>query len=226
MHDGPMPVERSTVAGLAAGALLLAGVVGFGVGLPEIAGDDKAATPELPKLPDALSSDVKALSAVTATDAKAKTDADKKSIAEFAKRVADSDKKAASHLASLYDEATVRSYVSLASMDPQKSQGVRTLGVSVVPGDPGLVIPRGPFEIEGQGAHYSLKKINGHNCAVSWSEQVDPTTGQPAQGADNSQSYQVECREGRDGLAYSVFANGFDEKQVAGFLDTVLKKTD
>lgn len=220
-----MPVQRSTYVGVVAGVLLLAGVVGFGVGLPHVVGDDQAATPHLPKLPDALSSDVKALSAVTATDAKAKTDQDRKDIAAFAKRVAASDKKAASHLASMYDEATVRSYISLASMDPQKSQGVRTLGVTVVPGDAGMVIPRGPFEIEGQGAHYTLKRINGHRCAVSWSEQVDPTTGQPASGADNSASYQVECRAARDGLAYSVFANGFDEKQVAGFLDEVLEKT-
>jgi hypothetical protein len=220
-----MPVQRSTFAGVAAGVLLLAGVVGFGVGLPHVVDDDQSAAPALPKLPDALSSDVKALSAVTATDAHAKSDQDREDIATFAKRVAASDKKAAAHLASIYDEATVRSYISLASMDPQKSQGVRTLGVTVVPGDAGMVIPRGPFEIEGQGAHYTLKKINGHRCAVSWSEQIDPSTGQPASGADTSASYQVECRDDREGLAYSVFANGFEEKQVAGFLDEVLAKT-
>ena len=222
-----MPIERSTVAGVAIGAVLLAGVVGFGVGLPELVGDsDETAAVELPKLPDTLTDDVKALSAVTPEDAQARTEQDSKDIEQFTQRVAQSDREAASHLATLYDQATVRSYVSLKSMDPQTSTGLKTLGVSVVPGEAGMVIPRGPFEIENSGAHYKLQKVGGHQCAVSWSEQVDPSTGQPVQGGDNSSSYQVECRDDRDGLAYSVFGNGFDEKQIAGFLDKVLAATD
>jgi hypothetical protein len=223
-----MPIERSTVAGVAGGVLLLAGVVGFGVGLPEVIEGEAghAASAELPKLPDALSDDVKALSAVTPEDAKAQTEEDREQIEAFTQQVEKSDAEAASHLASLYDDATVRSYVSLASMDPEKSSGLKTLGVSVVPGEAGMVIPRGPFEIEGQGAHYKLQKIDGHQCAVSWSEQIDPATGQPAEGQDSSASYQVECRADRDGLAYSVFGNGFDEKQIAGFLDELLARTE
>lgn len=221
-----MPFERSTVAGLAAGVLLLAGVVGFGVGLPEVVDSDSGSAVELPKLPDELGDDVKALSAVTPQDAKAQTEQDAADIEDFTQQVAKSDAKSASHLASLYDDATVRSYVSLASMDTQTSDGLKTLGVSVVPGAAGLVIPRGPFEIEGQGAHYKLEKIDGHQCAVSWSEQVDPSTGQPVQGGDATASYQVECRTDRDGLTYSVFGNGFDGEQIAGFLDQVLAATD
>lgn len=221
-----MPIQRSTVAGAVSGVLLLAGAVGFGVGLPELTGDEQASTAELPTLPDRLDDDVVALSAVTPEQAKAQTEQDVADIEAFAEQVEASDADAADHLTELYDDATVRSYISLASMDPQQSQSLRTLGVTVVPGEAGLVIPRGPFEIEGQGTHYKLQTVDGHRCAVSWSEQVDPTTGAPVEGGGvNAASYQVECRAERDGLAYSVFSNGFDEKTVAGYLDRVLSAT-
>ena len=42
-----MPIARSTVVGATTGVLLLAGAVGFGVGLPKVV-DDPAAVPTLP----------------------------------------------------------------------------------------------------------------------------------------------------------------------------------
>ena len=223
-----MPISRSTVTGLGAGVVLLAGFVGFAVGLPEVVGEgSETASAELPELPDKLSDDVVALSAVTPEDADAQNEQDAADIERFTQQVEGSDREAAEHLTSLYDDATVRSYVSLDSMTDPQSQGLQTLGVTVVPGDAGLVIPRGPFEINSQGAHYELREVDGYRCGVSFSDQTDPTTGMPVEGAEaNAASYQVECRAERDGLAYSIFGNGFDEKQIAGFLDSLLASTE
>ncbi|WP_435770042.1 hypothetical protein [Nocardioides sp. SYSU DS0651] len=222
-----MPIDRSTAAGLTAGVVLLAGFVGFAVGLPEVAGDSGQATADIPELPDRLGDDVVALSAVTPEEADAQGEEEAAEIEQFTERVQASDREAAKHLASLYDDAAVRSYVSLDSMTDPQSQGVQSLGVTVVPGEAGLVIPRGPFQIDSQGTHYELRDVDGYRCGISFNDQVDPTTGMPAEGGEaNPASYQVECRAERDGLAYSVFANGFDEQQVAGFLDSVLAATD
>ncbi|HVK30606.1 MAG TPA: hypothetical protein VM575_19875 [Nocardioides sp.] len=225
-----MPIARSTYAGVATGAVLLAGAVGFGVGLPKAIddpGDTGSVTAEdLPVLPDRLDDRFVALGVVTAEDAGA-TGADAAQYETIAKNAATGDADAASNLASIYDAATTRSYIDVVAMGQIAQTQVRPaqFAVTVVPGDAGLVIPSGPFQATQQGAHYELKVIDGFRCSLIWSESVDPTTGAATGEEPTAANYQqVECRAERDGLTYDLFGNGMTPDEVVHYLQLVLEQ--
>lgn len=221
-----MPIDRSTVVGLGLGAVLLAGAVGFGVGLPEAVGHGEEPTPSVPALPDRLDDTMVALSAVTPADAGVQTPDDQRLVEQLASAAATSDRQAAQHLESLYDAAAVRAYVDVKVMgDAQRQNPPAQMSVTVVPGEPGLVIPSGPFQVDQGGSHYDLSRINGHICATIYREQVDPMTGQPTGAAPTASSYQAECRTERDGLTYDVFSTGIEPERLADYLDLVLELT-
>ena len=223
-----MPIARSTVAGAVTGVVLLAGAVGFGAVLPKVVDEPTVTAADLPKLPDRLDSRMQALSTVTAEDAGVTAPADKAAIPGFAERAGKGDVTAASHLASLYGAARVRSYIDAKAMGQAATTQTAPaqLAVSIVPGSAGLVIPNGPFEIQQSGAHYELSEIDGHRCAISWQESVDPTTGQPTAGTKvPASNYQAECRAERGGVAYDVFSTGLEPKELATYLDLVLERT-
>lgn len=226
-----MPIARSTYAGVATGAVLLAGAVGFGVGLPKAA-DDPGATgsitaEDLPVLPDRIDDRFVALGVVTTEDAGA-TAAQASEYDTIAKNAATGDADAASNLALIYDAAVTRSYIDAKAMGQIAQTQVRPaqFAVTVVPGDAGLVIPSGPFEAAQQGAHYELKVIDGFRCSMIWSEAVDPTTGAPTGEEPTAANYQqVECRAERDGLTYDLFGNGLTPDEVVHYLELVLEKS-
>ena len=224
-----MPIARSTVAGAVTGVVLLAAAVGFGVGLPKVAEEPTITTADLPTLPDRLDDRMVALSRVTAADAGVTAAADKEAISGFAASAAKGDTDASSKLASLYGAARVRAYIDAKAMGQAAAtqKPPAQLAVSIVPGDAGLVIPSGPFEIkQNGGAHYELSEIDGHRCAAAWQESVDPTTGQPAAGGKvPATSYQAECRAQRGGVTYDVYSTGLEPKELAGYLDLVLSRT-
>ena len=226
MHDGPMPIARSTLAGAASGILLLAGAVGFGVGLPEVVDNPGATATELPQLPDRLDDRFVALPAVTPQQGGAKTPDEIAQMNAFADEAAKSEKQAVSRLKKLYGDANVRSYLDVPAANTQQ-QGARPaqIAVTVVKGDPGLVIPSGPFPIEQQGTHYELKKINGHQCSVIWGDPYDPNTGLPTGEEATAANYQVECRTGRDGLAYDLYSSGLLPEEAVSYLEKVLELT-
>jgi hypothetical protein len=223
-----MPIARSTVAGAVTGVVLLAGAVGFGVGLPKVSEEPTITSADLPKLPDRLDSRMQALSTVTVEDAGVTAPADKAAVPGFAERAGKGDTLAASHLAAQYGAARVRSYIDAKAMGQAATTQTAPaqLAVSIVPGEAGLVIPNGPFEIQQSGANYQLSEIGGHRCAISWQEAVDPSTGMPATGTKvPAANYQAECRAERDGLAYDVFSSGLEPKELAKYLDLVLERT-
>ncbi|GAA1509923.1 hypothetical protein [Nocardioides humi] len=221
-----MPIARSTVVGATTGVLLLAGAVGFGVGLPKVV-DDAAAvsSADLPTLPDRLDDRMIALSAVTAEDAGLTDQADLEAVQQVADRAADGDTEASSNLATIYGAAQVRAYVDAKVMGQSDAQSAPAqLAVTVTPGGAGLVIPSGPFAIDQQGgSHYELREIGGHRCAVAWQESVDPTTGLPTGEEVPAANYQAECRAESDGLSYDVYATGLAPDEVASYVDRVLE---
>lgn len=227
-HDGPMPIARSTITGVATGAVVLAAAAGFGIGLPKLI-DDPGATitaEDLPTLPDRLDDRFVALGALTAADAGAESPEDGALVENLANAAAQGDTDAAGTLTDLYGPATVRAYVDVQVMaDLERTVAPAQMSVTVVPGDTGLVIPSGPFTVDQSGSHYELREINGHRCAVAWQDPVDPTTGQPTGGEVPASNYQAECRASRDGLSYDVYATGLDPEELAGYLDLVLEVT-
>lgn len=223
-----MPIARSTYAGVATGAVLLAGAVGFGVGLPKVVDDPgtSASAEDLPVLPDVLDDRFVALAAVTAeaAGAPAAEDGDYKTIADNA---AKGDTEASSNLSAIYEGAVTRSYIDVQAMGQIAQTQVRPaqFAVTVVPGDAGLLIPSGPFEATQQGAHYELRVIDGFRCSMIWSESVDPTTGVPTGKEPIGADYQqVECRAERDGLTYDLFGNGLTPDEAVDYLELVLDR--
>lgn len=224
-----MPIARSTLAGATTGVLLLAVAVGFGVGLPEVVENPDAAsaeTADLPALPDRLDDRFVALPAVTPQDGKATTPDEIAQMNAFAQEAAKSEQAAVKTLTDLYGEAAVRSYLDIpATTAEQQTTRPAQIAVTVVQGDPGLVIPSGPFPIDQQGTHYELKKIAGHQCSVIWSDPYDPTTGQPTGAEATAENYQVECRAARDGLAFDLYSTGLLPEDAVSYLERVLELT-
>lgn len=220
-----MPIARSTLAGVTSGVLLLAGAVGFGVGLPEVV-DNPGATAQLPTLPDRLDDRFIALSAVTPEDGQADTPDAVAQMEAFASEAAASEREAAERLGAMYDDAIVRSYLDIpATLDATAQVRPAQLAVTVVPGEAGLVIPSGPFQIDQQGTHYELKNIDGYRCSVIWAEAVDPTTGVATGEEPTGANYQVECRAERDGLTYDAYSTGLTPDETVQYLELVLEKT-
>lgn len=222
-----MPIQGSTIAGAVTGVVLLAGVVGFGVGLPEVVGDGgTTASADLPELPDRLDDRMVALSAVTPEQVGATTPQDEAGIGQVTEAAAKGDAAAGSALAEQYGAATVRAYVDVSAMTGGGAQTPPAqVAVTVVPGDAGLVIPNGPFAIDQSGSHYELREVDGHRCALAWRDEVDPMTGAPTGAEVPASAYQAECRAERDGVAYDVFSTGLDPEELAGYLDRVLELT-
>lgn len=211
-----MPIARSTVVGAATGVLLLAGAVGFGVGLPKLV-DDTSAVPTLPlKLDDRF--------VALQTVSQEVTGADDERYASFIKETEESEAAAQKVLASQYDDAVVRAYIDVP--DPGSQSMPAQIAVTVVPGDTGLVNPSGPFPVDESGAHYDLEVVDGYRCAVAWSEPADPSTGMPTGGEPTGADYRVQCRTERDGLTYDLYTNGLTPEEVASYVDRVLELTE
>ncbi|MFC5728954.1 MULTISPECIES: hypothetical protein [Nocardioides] len=223
-----MPIQGSTIAGAVFGVVLLAGVVGFGVGLPELVGDsaESASSADLPELPDALDDRMVAVSAVTPEQVGVTTPQDEAGLDQVTEAAAENETEAGAALAEQYGAATVRAYIDIAGMTGGDGQTAPAhVAVTVVPGEMGLVIPNGPFAIDQSGSHYELREIDGHRCAVAWREEVDQMTGEPTGAEVPASAYQAECRAERDGVAYDVFSTGLEPEKLAGYLDRVLELT-
>lgn len=223
-----MPIARSTLTGAATGVVLLAGAVGFGVGLPEIIEDPEATSAvQVPELPDRIDDRFVALSAVTAEDAGVTDPAEAEQIAAVAKGAGEGEAEASSRLAAMYDGAVVRSYLDAPAMVAADGQSAPAqFSITVVPGDAGLIMTSGPFNISQSGASYELKEVGGYPCALTWNEAVDPTTGVPTGAELTASNYrQVECRAERDGLSYDIYSTGMLPEEVVSYLELTLELT-
>lgn len=216
-----MPIARSTAVGATTGVLLLAGAVGFGVGLPKVV-DDTAA---VPSLPTELDDRFVALQAITPEQAGAGTPEEVEQIKTFAERAAKSESETRDLLADQYDDAAVRAYIDVPDADSAQSVPAQ-IAVTVVPGSPGLVNPSGPFVVDEQGTHYTLEVIDGSHCAVAWNDPVDQMTGSPTGQKPTGADYRVQCRAERDGLTYDLYTNGLTPDEVASYVDKVLALTE
>ncbi|TYL54798.1 hypothetical protein FXB39_04065 [Nocardioides sp. BGMRC 2183] len=205
-------MPRSTYAGIATGAILLAGVVGFGVGLPEVTGDGTA-TP--PALPDEIAG-FTALSEVTAEEAGVTSEEDRAALEQFLTNAEKQDADAAKALGEEYGDASVRAYVDAEAMaNAAQTGGAGQFSVTVVPGDDtGLVFSGGPY----QGETYQLQTIDGHRCSVAWQSS---TPGAEPTDLD----YQVECRTAEGGLVYDIYSIGIAPEQAAEILTEIVETT-
>ncbi|MBM7518213.1 hypothetical protein [Nocardioides nitrophenolicus] len=214
-----MPIARSTVVGATTGVLLLAGAVGFGVGLPKLV-DDTAAVPSLPtKLDDRFV----ALQKVT----QEQTGADAERYATFVKETEASEAASQKALEAQYGEAAVRAYIDVPQATSAAQSVPAQIAVTVVPGEAGLVNPSGPFVVDDtdSGTHYALEDIDGSHCAIAWSDPVDQTTGAPTGEKPTGADYRVQCRKAVNGLTYDLFTNGLTPDEVASYVDKVLALT-
>jgi hypothetical protein len=220
-----MPIARSTIVGASTGVLLLAGAVAFGVGLPKAVGDGDTGSSfsgELPTLPDRLDDRMVALSSITPEDAGATEEADRQTIEQIAQAAAEGDQAASDNLTELYGAAVVRAYIDGSAMtEATATSAPAQMSVTLIPGDPGLVVPSGPFEIDQNGSHYELQEVGGHTCAVAWAEPTDPATGAPS-GEPTAADYQAECRAAVDGITVDVYATGLAPEEVASYVDLVV----
>lgn len=195
-----MALPRSTAAGITSGVLLLAGVVGFGVGVPEVTGSSSSSSAAVPDLPDGIEG-YTALDAVPA-EAAQQLGADPATSAE-------QDVNADKALTEEYGDASVRYYVDLEGVEQAAVTGaLGRFSLTVVPGeDDVLPIFGGPYESE----TYEMRTIDGHRCAVAWNP--------PADGSEpTALDYQVECRQAVDGLVYDILAQSIAPDEVAALL--------
>lgn len=207
----PMPSASSAVTGIVSGVVLLAGVVGFGVGVPEMTGETSSAS--APELPDNIGS-FRAFTVLTPADLGAQGAEQEESYASDIEMVAGLEEQAEKTLTEQYGDASVRRYIDDEQVRSGTSAGVFTL--TVVPGDDtGLVIPYGPFEQEGA---YELRTIDGHRCAVL--SQSSTPGAQPTEA-----DYQVECSTVADGMVYDLHAVALAPEDVAALLTEAVDAT-
>ncbi len=206
-----MPVDRSSLAGVVAGAVLLAGCVGFAVGLPEVVGGgetdepDPAAAPEeaaaaLPELPEEIG-DFRSASSVT----------------EGARQV-ELDDSAAAKLEEVFEtDVEVITYVRGPA---EQIDGVAS--ATVYAAEPGVFSPGGPpFDPKLSGYSRGLSelvRVDGTRCAAAWQQPV-PLGGQPDPRA---LPFQVQCQTGGEGLTYEVTTQGLSVDESVQFLQDVV----
>lgn len=219
-----MPIARSTYAGVATGAVLLAGAVGFGVGLPKVV-DDPGTTAQVPALPDRLDDRFTALQSITPEQGGATTPEQVEQMKTFTERSAKSEKTSRAALVEEYGDASVRAYLDVPSATNPTGTTPAQIAVTVVPGSAGLLNSSGPFQVDEPGAHYTLEKIDGNRCAVAWNDPVDPATGAPTGQEPTGADYRVQCRTEREGLTYDLYTTGLTPDEVAHYVDLVLEKT-
>ncbi|TNM36314.1 hypothetical protein FHP29_19320 [Nocardioides albidus] len=215
-----MPIARSTVVGATAGVLLLAGAVGFGVGLPKLVGDTAA----VPSLPTKLDSRFVALQTITPEQAGAATPEEEQQIEEFTRRAAESEVETRKVLTEQYDGASVRSYMDVP--EPGAQSAPAQIQVTIVPGPEGLVNPNGSFVVDEPGGHLDLREIDGSRCAVAWNDPVDQSTGVPTGQSPTADDYRVQCRKERAGLTYDLYTSGLKPEEVASYVDKVVALTE
>ncbi|GAA3524670.1 hypothetical protein [Nocardioides daeguensis] len=216
-----MPIARSTVVGATTGVLLLAGAVGFGVGLPKLVDDAS-----VPSLPTQLDDRFVALQAITPEQAGATSAEQAAQIKTFTERAAKSEDETRKILADQYDDAVVRAYIDVPAASGATQTAPAQIAVTIIPGDAGLVNPSGPFVVDESGTHYTLEVIDGSHCAVAWNDPIDQTTGAPTGQKPIGADYRVQCRKEVDGLTYDLYTNGLTPDEVASYVDKVLALTE
>ncbi|HWU21076.1 MAG TPA: hypothetical protein VN088_06105 [Nocardioides sp.] len=210
-----MRITRATIVGIIAGVLVLGGLVGFAVGLPKAEG--------LPKLPDTLGAQVFGLSTLTSEEVSGALGAQATQGADFDKlrtTTLASDKKAEQQLTDLYGDARYRTYLDLGHQDRlQAGSGPISIGVTVVATEPGLVFPQGPAAIDRGAGHYSLREIDGYQCAGTYQDAQPATSTTPASPELYGTS---ECRGERDGYTYDVYATMTSMDEAAAYLTAAM----
>ncbi|WP_232678298.1 hypothetical protein [Nocardioides sp. R-C-SC26] len=200
--------SRTAVTGIAAGVLLLGGLGGFAIGLPEWIDDGGSTTSAaIPtELPDVLpgglvASDSGKLPAEMATE-------------EDIARIAEVRESAAEGLSGLFEgDAIIRSY---ASVDRAKAGFVMVVAV-----EPGLFVPQGPPvdpAISGMARDaFELIRIDDAICDLNWGQPVP--AGQPIDEA--AEPAAVRCQLGANGATYEANFIGVPAETVVEILHTI-----
>lgn len=207
---------RAALLAAGGGVVLLALVVGFAVGLPEIS-DDHAAADEatssgprietLVALPETLPQGLVSLtSPEMPADLVAQTGG--------AEKIAEIIASASDNVADLFGgPADFGLYGKL--------DGSALLTVTVAPGEPGLFLPDGaPISAEVQGVPRSdleVVRIDDAVCSVLYSQPVAP--GQPVDPEE--QPARIHCQLGSSGLLYDVTGQGLSVAETLEAADAV-----
>ncbi|WP_323791542.1 hypothetical protein [Nocardioides sp.] len=197
------PSSRTSLIAAGGGAVALALLVGFAVGLPEITGDGHSGpgVEELAPLPDTLPGDLISLLGTEVPD---------EVLAQFGgteqlEPLVDS---ASDNLATLFGDPTAFGLYT-------KVDGSAFLTVTVAPGEPGLFVPDGaPFDADVQGAargNLEVVRVDDDTvCSVVYAAAI--AEGQPVDPAE--QPSRTHCQLGSEGLLYDVTGQGVGVDEV------------
>lgn len=188
-----MPIARSSVIGAVSGVVLLAGFVGFAVGLPELTDDEETASAQGPRpavadeLPDSLLDD--RLVRVSSFNK------------EIGEQVEDYGSKT---LTSAFGADTaVGRYIS--------SDGQVEFSITVSDAGAGLFLQSGPptppkFSAS-QGFVQRVRTVDGVVCAELFPAPPQ-TQGQPKTDPTDGAPVQVQCQTEVDGRAFNAYTVG------------------
>lgn len=206
---------RTALVAAASGVVLLAAVVGFAVGLPEVAGAEGAEGGEGPgvealaPLPESLPGDLVSL---TSPEMPAEI-VEQSGGAEALADIVDSG---AANVAELYGEPSAFGIYG-------RTDGSVLVTVTVGPGEPGLFVPDGtPISPEVQGvARSTLDFVQTDDgvCSVIYAQPI--AAGQAADPAELPQ--RVHCQLGADGLLYDVTSQGLSIEETVAAADALLE---
>lgn len=207
---------RTTVLAAVGGLLLLALLVGFAVGLPELAGSKESGEPgesggapagELAPLPETLPG---GLVSLLGPDMPPEVVAQSGGVERMQEVVTS----ATANLAEVFGEPTAFGIYG-------KPDGSALLTLAVGPGEPGLFVPDGaPVSAEVQQAaraNLELVEVGDTVCSVVYAQAIP--TGQPVDPAE--QPGRVHCSLADAGLLYDVTAQGIGVEETVAAAEAV-----
>lgn len=205
-----MPIARSSIVGILAGALVLAGFVGFVVGLPEVVGDstEASAEPAHPPLEELLPDELLDRGLVRIGEVRP----------EAADQVEEADDYSSTTLSEVFDAETAVARYADANVQTQMS-------LTITEADSAFFLQNGPpapaeLTIAAQGFSQDLVRIGDAVCAQMFQatqDGSDPTKGVP---------FQVQCQAEALGLTFNTYANGLTAEQSVDALHDAIAQAE
>lgn len=205
-----MPIARSSIVGILLGALVLAGFVGFAVGLPEVVGDstEASAEPTHPPLEELLPDELLDRGLVRIGDVNP----------EFADRAEEADGYSTQTLTKIFESETAVARYANADLQGQ-------LALTITEADSSFFLQNGPpapAELTlAQGVVHEFTRVDDVVCAQMFQATQDGSD--PAAGAP----LQVQCQAQAAGLTFNAYAvGGVTAQQAVDALHEVIAQAE
>lgn len=201
-HHDRMHKYRSALVGVLLGVLLLVGVAGFAVALPEVTGDETAAKkPEQVPAADLLAPALVSGSLRPMSEA----------IPDLAALTVENERQTTARLTELFDADAAFQVYSIPSLQ-------KLVSLTILDRAPGLFQPDGPPEPPAEGDKAGTNEMVRYGdvvCAISWGAEIAPTTKAPAAALP----VKVQCQKGYDDRTFEIFSKGLTAAQTAAALN-------